>query len=70
LRKINKVVQTNYKKELKEFKPTVLYRIVEVAEENYKLLQCYEKNFATFSHRILIMNLELKNELFDFSYDD
>jgi hypothetical protein len=55
---------------LKEFKPTVLYRIVEVAEENYKLLQCYEKNFATFSHRILIMNLELKNELFDFSYDD
>jgi hypothetical protein len=31
LRKINKVIQTSYKKEIKEFKPNVLYRIVEVA---------------------------------------
>lgn len=70
LRKINRVVQTNYKKELKEFKPNVLYRIVEVAEENFKSAPTYEKNFTTFSHRNFFINEELKNELFEFSYDD
>lgn len=41
LRKINRVVQTNYKKELKEFKPNILYRIVEVSEENFKTAPSY-----------------------------
>lgn len=49
LRKINKVINANYKKEIKEFKPNILYRVVEVAEENFKLLASYEKPFCAFS---------------------
>jgi hypothetical protein len=32
LRKINKVIQEEYKREIKEIKPNILYRIVEVSE--------------------------------------
>jgi len=36
LRKLNKVITVDYSKDLKEFKPNILYRIVEVAEEKFK----------------------------------
>jgi len=36
LRKLNIVISREFPKEIKEFKPTVLYRIVEVADERAK----------------------------------
>lgn len=63
LRKLNKVIVVDYSKDLKEFKPNVLYRIVEVAEEKFKNNPAYDKFMTAFSY-------QLKNEMLDFSYDD
>lgn len=41
LRKINRVIQLQFRKEYKQFNPTVLYRIVEVTEERFKLFPSY-----------------------------
>lgn len=41
LRKINRVIQLHHKREFKQFSPTVLYRIVEVTEERFKLFPNY-----------------------------
>jgi hypothetical protein len=36
LRKVNLAIKSGARNEIKEFKPNVLYRIVEVAEESFK----------------------------------
>jgi hypothetical protein len=36
LRKLNFVINREFPKEMKEFKPAILYRIVEVADEKNK----------------------------------
>lgn len=50
LRKLNIVIAQEFPKEVKEFKPTVLYRIVEVADERTKDLSSNELEFANSSH--------------------
>jgi hypothetical protein len=45
------VIVVDYPKDLKEFKPNVLYRIVEVAEEKFKNNPAYEKFLTAFSYR-------------------
>ena len=61
MRKMNKVVMQEFKKELKEIKPNVLYRIVEVSEERFKLSPNFEKEFICYSNCIPCPILELKN---------
>jgi len=51
LRKINRVIQDNYRKEIKEIKPNVLYRIVEASEEKFKLFPSFDKDFSMFANR-------------------
>jgi hypothetical protein len=54
LRKINAVIHQQFKKEYKQFSPTVLYRIVEVAEEKFKLFPSYDQILCQNSQRITI----------------
>lgn len=51
LRKLNGVLQREHIKEIKDFKPPILYRIVEVADERSKQQLEVEHNFAEFAHR-------------------
>jgi hypothetical protein len=51
LRKINSVIQKHHKKEYKQFSPNVLYRIVEVAEEKFKLFHSYDQTLSLLSQR-------------------
>jgi hypothetical protein len=51
LRKINSVIQKQFKKEYKQFSPNVLYRIVEVAEEKFKLFPNYDQTLSHLSQR-------------------
>lgn len=55
LRKINSVIQKQYKKEFKQFSPNVLYRIVEVAEEKFKLFPSYDQTLSLLSQRSLYL---------------
>jgi hypothetical protein len=36
IRKLNKVIYQNFKKEIKEIKMTVLYKIIEATDEKFK----------------------------------
>jgi hypothetical protein len=50
LKKLNRVVKRSLKKELKEVKPNVLYRIVEVVEEKFKEIPKFDKEFSNCSN--------------------
>lgn len=47
---MNKVVLDGFRRELKEIKPSVLYKIVEVSEERFKLSFTFEKEFVCYSN--------------------
>lgn len=61
LRKLNRIIQEHYRREIKEIKPNVLYRIVEVSEERFKLNVNFDKEFVCFSNCTPALTLELKN---------
>lgn len=64
LRKINSVIHKHFKKEYKQFSPNVLYRIVEVAEEKFKLIPTYDQTLAHLSQCNPPSHPELKKDLF------
>ena len=43
LKKINQVLAEKFRKEYKEIKPSLLFKIVEVSEERFKLSTLFEK---------------------------
>jgi hypothetical protein len=53
----------------KEMKPNVLYRIVEAAEEKFRLREGPEYEFAIFANSTPPAKAELKKDLLAFSYD-
>lgn len=61
LKKINKVINHVYRKEFKEIKPNVLYRIVEVVEEKFKEIPKFDKEFSAYSNSTISFYVELKN---------
>lgn len=51
LKKINNALLVSQGKLGKEFKPNILYRIVEVGEEIFKASPNFQKEFSAFSNR-------------------
>jgi hypothetical protein len=51
LRKINAVIHQLFKKEYKQLSPTLLYRIVEIGEEKFKLFPGYDQMLCQNSQR-------------------
>jgi fatty-acid desaturase len=51
LKKANQILQAADGRLGKEFKPNVLYRIVEVAEESFKTSPNFQKEFSLFANR-------------------
>lgn len=50
LKKINQVYAEEFRKDYKEIKPPILYKIVEVTEERFKLNATFDKEFVCFSN--------------------
>jgi hypothetical protein len=50
LKRINQVYADEFRKEYKEIKPPILYKIIEVTEERFKLHPAFDKEFAYFSN--------------------
>lgn len=51
LKRLNRVIAGLARRELKEVKPNVLYRIVEVAEEKFKEIPKFDREFSLSANR-------------------
>ena len=49
LRKMNEAGEAGSRKELRQIKPSLLYRVVEVSEERFKANPAFERAFVCFS---------------------
>lgn len=68
LKRINATVQQQNRKDLKEFKPAILYRVVEVAEEKFKVVPCHDKDYFALAGSTSSPKAELKNDLIELAY--
>lgn len=51
LKRLNRVIAGLARRELREVKPNVLYRIVEVAEEKFKEIPKFDREFSLSANR-------------------
>lgn len=70
LKRLNRVIAGLARRELKEVKPNVLYRIVEVAEEKFKEIPKFDREFSLSANRTHPSYSVLKNQLLDYSYEE
>lgn len=69
LRKLNKVIHQNFKKEIKEIKMNVLYKIVEATDEKFKNNPTVDEEISERCCSTHHFYLELKNMLLEYSND-
>ena len=70
IRKLNKIIHQYLKKEIKEIKLTVLYKIVEATDEKFKNGSGVDEEITEKCSSTQLITVELKNSLLDYSYDD
>ncbi len=66
VRRINKIISENYKKEYKEIKTSLLYKLIETSESKFKVSSIIDEEVADYCSGIYFKNSDIKNKLYYF----